>query len=268
MPGCLLLGIALFFVALSVAHAADEDALANGVLLVAKPELNDPNFRQTVLLITQPVPGGGPLGVVLNRPTEVRLSEAWPAAGAVPEQFDYVYAGGPVARNRIIFLVHSEARIENGLRVLDNVYLSGDPRLLKNIVAAEVKVKSLRAYAGYAGWAPRQLQAEITAGGWYLLPADAETIFSADAADLWQNLIRKITLRSARHIPWPASAKSAGLLFKKFADFVHPGFRAWIVLARILRVDAFELVEQFALARRQIDRRFDDDMAIKIAMRR
>ena len=122
-------GIAFFFVALSVAHAADDPALANGVVLVAKPELVDPNFRETVLLITQPVAGAGPLGVVLNRPTDVRLSEAWPAAGTVPEQFDIVYAGGPVARNRIIFLVHSEARIENGLRVLGNVYLSADPQL-------------------------------------------------------------------------------------------------------------------------------------------
>ena len=183
-----------------VACAAD-DSLANGVLLVAKPELVDPNFRETVVLITQPVPGGGPLGVILNRRTEVRLSEAWPAAGAVPEQFDRIYAGGPVARNQIIFLVRSDQRIENGLRVLDNVYLSGDPDLLKNIVAADVKVKSLRAYAGYAGWAPRQLQAEITAGGWYLLPADADTIFTADAAALWPTLIRKITLRSAQYVP-------------------------------------------------------------------
>ena len=140
------------------------------MLLVAKPELLDPNFRETVVLITQPVPGGGPLGVILNRPTGARLSEAWPDAGAVPEQFDQLYGGGPVARNQIIFLVRSDERIENGLRVLDNVYLSGDPELLKNIVAAEVKVKSLRAYAGYAGWAPRQLQAEIAAGGWYMIP--------------------------------------------------------------------------------------------------
>ncbi len=201
MRGRLLSGIALFLVASSAVHAADEAALANGVLLVAKPELVDPNFRQTVLLITQPVPGGGPLGVVLNRPTSARLSEAWPAAGTVPAPFNHIYAGGPVARNQIIFLVHSEARIENSLRVLDNVYLSGDPRLLKNIIASEVKVISLRAYAGYAGWAPRQLQAEITAGGWYLLPADTDTIFSADAANLWQNLINKITLRSARVTP-------------------------------------------------------------------
>lgn len=183
---------------LCLLHAAEEDPLANGVLLVAKPELADPNFRQSVVLITQPVPGGGPLGVILNRPTEVRLSEAWKESGAVPEQFDFIYAGGPVARNQIIYLVRSDTPV-TGLRVLDDVYLSGDAKLLKNIVAAEVKVKSLRAYSGYAGWAPRQLQSEIAAGGWYMLPADADTIFTADAAALWSNLIQKITLRSAQY---------------------------------------------------------------------
>ena len=194
----LILALLPFALALQPARAA-EDTLANGLLLVAKPELVDPNFRETVLLITQPVPGGGPLGVILNRPTEVRLSQVWRDAGAVPEQFDRIYAGGPVARNQIIFLTHSDARIDGGLRVLDDVYLSGDPALLKNIVTAEANVKAVRAYAGYAGWAPRQLQAEITAGGWYMLPADAETIFSADAAGLWPLLIRRITLRSVRH---------------------------------------------------------------------
>ena len=173
-----------------------EDPLANGVLLVAKPDLLDPNFRETVVLITQPVANGGPLGVILNRPLDARLSEAWPDAGAVPEQFDRLYRGGPVAPNKIIFLVRSRERIDSGLRVLDDVYLSGDPDLLKKIVAAEVKVGSLRAYAGYAGWAPRQLQAEITAGGWYLVPADADTIFAKDVAVMWPELIRKITLRS------------------------------------------------------------------------
>lgn len=193
------------------AQAADEYPLANGVFLVAKPELFDPNFRETVVLITQPVPGGGPLGVILNRPSEARLSEAWPDAGAVPEQFDKLYGGGPVGRNRLLFLVRSDERIEKGLRVLDDVYLSGDPVLLKKIVAAEVKVKALRAYSGYAGWAPRQLQAETAAGGWHVIPADADTIFTADVATMWPQLIKRITQRSTRYVPQDWNTRSSTL---------------------------------------------------------
>lgn len=201
-------GVTLLFHAVPV-HGVD-DSLANGVFLVAKPELFDPNFRETVVLITQPVPGGGPLGVILNRPTGARLSGAWPAAGAVPDEFDALYGGGPVGRNQLIFLVRSAVRIENTLRVLENVYLSGDPELLKKIVAAEVKIQSLRAYAGYAGWAPRQLQAEIAQGGWYVIPADADIIFTTDTALMWPELIKRITLRSTRLAPPPSEQNESG----------------------------------------------------------
>ena len=64
--------------------------------------------------------------------------------------------------------------------------------------AANLKVNSLRAYGGYAGWAPRQLQAEIAQGGWYMIPADADTIFSADVATMWPELIKRIARRSAQ----------------------------------------------------------------------
>ena len=181
-------------------HAADMP-LANGVLLVAKPDLPDPNFRETVVLITQPVPGGGPLGVILNRPVAARLSEVLPGVGTVPAEYDQIYGGGPVSRNQLIFLVRTRDHAENSLRVLDDVYLSGDAALLKRIVSGEVKVGAFRAYGGYAGWAPRQLQAEIAAGGWYLIPADADTIFSADVATMWPELIRRITMRSTRYSP-------------------------------------------------------------------
>jgi putative transcriptional regulator len=178
-------------------HAAD-DPLANGVLLVAKPDLPDPNFRETVVLITQPVPGGGPLGVILNRPIAARLSEVLPGIGSVPEEFNQIYGGGPVSRNQLIFLVRTQDGSTNGLRVLDDVYLSGDPVLLQRIVSGELKVGAFRAYGGYAGWAPRQLQAEIAQGGWYLIPADADTIFSADVATMWPELIKRIARRSAQ----------------------------------------------------------------------
>ena len=208
--------LALLFFALANAQAAEEP-LANGVVLVARPELRDPNFRETVLLVTQPVAGGGPLGVILNRKTEVRLSQASPSSAPVPEQFDRLYAGGPLAPNQIIFLVQMDVPPANGLRVLDNVYLTGDAGVVKSIVAGETKVKSLRAYAGYAGWAPRQLQAEITAGGWYMLPADADTIFNAEPNSLWANLIRKITLRSAQRLPDHDSKNSLTLSIHDFA---------------------------------------------------
>ena len=181
--------------AVVVVHAA-ETTLANGVFLVAKPELLDPNFRETVVLITQPEVGGGPLGVIVNRPLDTRLSEVIPGAAKVPEQFDQIYGGGPVMPNALLFLVRSEVRPERSLQVLADVYLSGDAGLIEQIVRGEVSVPAFRAYAGFAGWAPGQLQAEIARGGWYLIQADADTIFSADSSTVWTDLIKRITTRS------------------------------------------------------------------------
>jgi putative transcriptional regulator len=168
-------------------------ALANGIFLVAKPELPDPNFRETVILITQPGAGSGPLGVIVNRPLAARLSDAMPGVGTIPESSNQIYAGGPVARNRMLFLVHSREPAANSLRVLDDVYLTGDPEFPAKVARGDLKAESYRAYIGYSGWAQRQLQAEIAAGGWYLTPADADTIFAIDALSVWPALIRRVT---------------------------------------------------------------------------
>jgi putative transcriptional regulator len=173
-------------------HAADAP-IANGVFLVAKPDMPDPYFRDTVILLTEPEVGGGPVGVIINRPLDAKLSENVPDLEDVPEEFDDIYAGGPVARGEILFLVRTDEPPEHALRVLSDVYLSGDRDLLDAIVSGETEATDFRAYAGFSSWAPDQLQAEIARGGWYVIKADADTIFSADPSTMWQELIKRIT---------------------------------------------------------------------------
>ena len=174
---------------------AQEPQLANGVFLVAKPDLLDPNFQETVVLITEPGVGVGPLGVIVNRPFGARLSEVVPDAAKIPEKFDAIYGGGPVARNRLLFLVRTQQRPERSLRVLADVYLSGDPAILEQVRRGELT--AFRAYAGYSSWAPGQLQREILIGGWYVVQADAEIIFAAEPSTIWPELIRRITTKQA-----------------------------------------------------------------------
>ena len=188
---------ALIAALLAAAHlaVAQEAPLANGVFLVAKPDLLDPNFRETVVLITEPGVGGGPLGVIVNRPLGVRLSEVLPKTRKMPEQFDAIYGGGPVARDRLLFLVRTQQPPERSLRVLVDVYLSDDSALLERVERGEVT--AFRAYAGYSGWAPGQLQSEILRGGWHVVQADAEMIFAAEPSTIWAELIRRITAKRA-----------------------------------------------------------------------
>ena len=186
--------VPLFVLALLVPSVvrADETPIANGVFLLAKPDMADPNFRDTVVLITEPEVGGGPIGVIINRPAGVRLSEAVPELGEVPEKFDQIFGGGPVEGNRILYLVRTDEPPKHGLRVLDDVYLSGDRELLQKIVRGETTVTAFRAFAGYAGWAPDQLQTEIAREGWFVIKADADTIFAKDPEKVWPRLMHRI----------------------------------------------------------------------------
>jgi putative transcriptional regulator len=193
-----LLAAALIALLALGAASAQEPPLANGVFLVAKPDLLDPNFRETVVLITQPEVGGGPLGVIVNRPIAVHLSQVLPQIGTVPERFEQIYGGGPVMPNGLIFLVRTQGRIEHAWQVLGDVYMSGDLDVLRRVVSGDLKADALRAYAGYAGWAPGQLQMEIQRGGWYVIKADADTIFAADASRVWPDLIEKLTTHHTR----------------------------------------------------------------------
>src|SRR5688500_1696541 len=190
-----LLGAALASVA--AAGPAAQQPLANGVFLVAKPELKDPSFRETVVLITMPQAGGGPLGVIINRPLGVGLNAIIPGA-KVPDHFDVIYAGGPVRREGVLFLVRRDQPPEPSLHVLEDVYLSGSRDLLEQLARGEAKATAFRAYAGYAGWAPGQLQAEIARGGWLVTSADAATIFARDPSRMWSELIKRLTARKAR----------------------------------------------------------------------
>jgi len=172
--------------------------VANGILLVAKPELQDPNFRQTVVLITQPQPGAGPIGVIVNRPTDHRLRQLFPEIDALRSNDDRIYSGGPVQRDMVLFVFRSSSAPKAGLHVLGDLYLSGNAELLAEVLKRPEPTRDLRVYAGYAGWAPGQLQAEIELGGWVVFRAEPEIIFSKDPAAVWGALIARAGKRSTR----------------------------------------------------------------------
>jgi len=194
------LGVACAPVARVFAAALD-DAPDGAVFLVAKPDLTDANFRDTVVCVMPAPEGVGTMGLILNKPLAARLADAAPEAGGLAMASERIYHGGPLAQNRIVFLLQSEVAPANSLRLLDDVFLSADAGLPQQVVRGEIAAQALRAYIGYAAWAPRQLKAEIAAGAWLVTAADASTIFSADAPALWPAMIKRLTTRTA-HGGW------------------------------------------------------------------
>lgn len=177
--------------------AAGSESVASGIFLVATEELQDPNFRETVVLVTQPQ-GGGPFGVIINRPLNHRLSEIFPEIEALKNKQDVVYSGGPVARQGLVFLVRASKPPLRATHVLRDVYITADPGQIDELLKRSDPTRGLRVYAGHSGWAPGQLQDEITRGGWHILPADAETVFEKDPATIWPELSKRAALRQTR----------------------------------------------------------------------
>lgn len=158
---------------------------AAGTLLVAEPYLPDPNFFRTVVLLVEHNAGGS-LGFVLNRPAPVRVREVTDFFGEV----DYpLFHGGPVQRNTL-HIVHGIAQLPEAQRVTEGVYWTGDPRSLRAILATrDLPPTMIRFFAGYAGWAPGQLDGEILQKSWIVVPAKREYVFTPQPENLWRQVL-------------------------------------------------------------------------------
>ncbi|MCS6924298.1 MAG: YqgE/AlgH family protein [Candidatus Binatia bacterium] len=171
--------------------------LAKGKLLVADRNLLDPNFAETVVLLID-YTADGAMGVIINRPTTVALSELFPDSKALQRRSERVYIGGPVGRTQLLLLVQSPHHHEGAHKIFGDVYASGSRALLQQLAAETTPGERFRAYIGYAGWAPGQLDQEVTRGDWHILPATAALIFDTPPEAVWPELIRQGTVEWAK----------------------------------------------------------------------
>lgn len=145
-----------------------------GQLLIAAPSLFD-YFRRTVILVLEHTEDGA-MGVVLNRTSETRVSDAVPALSELPGGDELVRLGGPVSPQSVVALGDFERPEEAGTQVIGTLGTL-DPE------ADNESLRRLRVYAGYAGWAAGQLDGELEAEAWIVTDAEVDDPF-ADG-DLW-----------------------------------------------------------------------------------
>src|SRR3954447_1234344 len=161
-----------------------------GRLLVATPRLDDPNFRRTVVLMLDHGEEGA-LGIVVNRPLEVDVAAVLPLWQPYATAPGRLFQGGPVALDSALGVVAVPGgdveptgvrRIIGSLGLVD---LDTSPQEMVGGVAG------LRIFAGYAGWAGGQLEAEIGEGAWYVVDAEARDPFSDTPQTLWRQVLRR-----------------------------------------------------------------------------
>lgn len=187
----------LFLFLLWVGGSAAAGPPVRSIFLVAAEKLGDPNFSRSVVLVTRHG-SGGPIGVILNRPTDTAMSAVFPDAVDLPPGATQIYFGGPVARRTIVYLFRASTPPSNNLEVLPGIYLSFDAEMLSDLLRAEGPKSDLRVFAGHAGWAPDQLENEIARGDWHPIPADADFVFRRETEKLWLDLIERASARSVR----------------------------------------------------------------------
>jgi len=195
--------------------------LAPGLLLVASPELVDPPFRRTVVLLLAHGDEGS-VGVVLNRPSETSVQTVLPAWERWVTRPRAMYYGGPVATSSALCVGVRRAGSSQPLGSMqDEIDALLDPvgpplaRVSGELVLVDLEaepqrtveaLRGVRIYAGHAGWSPGQLDAEITQGSWYVLASDSDDILIDAGVDLWFRVLRRQGLPLALEAYQPMEA--------------------------------------------------------------
>ena len=197
VPALALFGWYLLVPPLHVKHARPHTETsptqpAKGRFLVASHRLTDPNFFETVVLLLAYEPTGS-LGVVINRPMDIRLGAVLRDVDELRDRSDPVYLGGPVVKNLLLVLLRAAQQPESSVAIFDGVYVSGSRAAVREVLKKAGKRNRVRGYAGYAAWGPGQLDREVAHGDWHVTAADATMVFDMTASAIWPTLIQRFS---------------------------------------------------------------------------
>lgn len=164
---------------------------APGMFLVARRTLQDSHFRQSVVYLLEH-DKHGTAGLIVNRPSHIRLSEAVAEIDEAAASRHALYYGGPVGVSQITMLLRNEAAAPLLTPVDGDVFVSANRQVLERLLAAGKPQNELHFYLGHAGWAPGQLDFELVHKHWHLVTGDADAIFASDIDSLWKRLIQRL----------------------------------------------------------------------------
>jgi putative transcriptional regulator len=157
-----------------------------GQLLVASPGLLDPNFRRTVVLVTEHTEDGA-AGLVLNRPTESEVSEIVPALESLVDDGEPIFMGGPVQPNGVLVLGEFLDPDDAAVPLFGSL---GFPSLDEPDDVVPLTTRR-RIFAGYAGWGSGQLEDELAREDWILEEAQPDDAFTEAQQELWADVLRR-----------------------------------------------------------------------------
>ncbi len=174
---------------------------AAGRLLISEPFMMDPNFKRSVILLTE-YSEEGAIGFILNHSGEFLLGDILPEVSysEIP-----VFTGGPVGNNTLHFIHCCPEKIDGGIEIAKGVFWGGDFDAVKELISAyRLTEKEIRFFTGYSGWTPKQLDDEINEDSWIVTDnVSVETIFSGNEETLWRQAVIGLGNRYAHIANFP-----------------------------------------------------------------
>lgn len=165
------------------AHAAD---VSRAVLLVASERLAGSPFAETVILAA-PLPQGGHMGIVVNRPTDVKLERLFPEQASAHNVVDPVYAGGPMLSDFLFAVTRTPPKDADGVvPLMPGLVAVLNATKVDRII--ETTPNDARYFVGLMLWKPQQLEEEIRSGAWQVRRPSPDTVLRSPAAELWKSL--------------------------------------------------------------------------------
>jgi putative transcriptional regulator len=164
---------------------------AETYFLVAQPDLPDPMFRDSVVLMLPPTGTELVVGLIVNKPTKMKLSDLFPDTPTLKKRADAAYFGGPVDIGTPLVVSHSTHPPDGATTLFKDIYLSVEPRAILTLFKDSADPKNVRLYLGRAQWTEEQLHSEMLENSWYNVPSDPDYVFSADPKTVWRTLVAR-----------------------------------------------------------------------------
>jgi putative transcriptional regulator len=182
--------------------APPPDLSSTPYFLVATPDLPDPIFQQSVILV---LPSQSPLvaGFIINKPSPVTVGEVFREVDGLQHPGDKAYFGGPVDYTEPVLLMRGDHPPPGATRLASHLYVTTGLGTIAAILTRPIASGDQRLILGRSQWSSEQLHGEILQGAWETLPANIDLIFSPEPAKLWPQLVQQSHLRQVSLIAQP-----------------------------------------------------------------
>ena len=171
-----------------------EDSFAP-TLLLAMPQLRDPNFNRSVVLLCEHGSEGA-IGFVVNRPTDILAADSVALDPPLRSESGLLlWTGGPVEPQRGFLLLGDDPGVSDSERISEGFHLTASVEVLRRLLETEpdeLAKQRCRLLLGYAGWGPGQLDSELAASAWLTARLDPALVFETPPAEMWERAIRSL----------------------------------------------------------------------------